>query len=105
MVETFDSYGAAGSEQQEVKVSDRFEDLTLEQQAFMIEFLQQNFIPISTTNLKRNAYGLKQAFSRKYFYVSENQFAQAMKAAGFRVIKSKATGFQFNISEASPYFK
>lgn len=89
-------------------ISDDFYALTKEQQTFMIDWLKENFTPISTINTQHTTYGLKQKFSRLNFYVSNKQFVTAMGLAGFRVEEEagKDEGyFRFNISQKSKFFK
>lgn len=86
-------------------VSTKFEDLSAEQQMQVVEFLRENFIPIKEINQKHTAYGLKQGFSRKFFYLTQEQFSQAMERAGFKVQPLENGNACFNISERSPYFK
>lgn len=87
------------------EASTRFEDLTPEQQTSIVEFMQESFIPTQGINQKHSAYGLKQKFSREHFYVTQEQFTQAMSRAGFRVSPLENGNACFNISERSSYFK
>ena len=85
--------------------NDHFCSLSDEKQALMIEFLKQNFIPTKSFNPQHTDYGLKQKFSRLQFYVTQNQFAEAMIKAGFSA-KEKRDGYlMFNISQKSPFFE
>lgn len=86
-------------------VSTNFTDLTPEQQNFILEFLENNFFPRETFNQKYSAYGLKQVFTRKYFYVTQEQFVEAMCRVGFSVKMSASGNACFNISDRSPYLK
>ena len=86
-------------------VSTRLEDLTEEQQTMIVEFMQENFIPIEAINPQHSAYGLKQRFSREHFYVTQEQFTQAMAKAGFRVHLAEDGSTYFNIGQRSPDFK
>lgn len=86
-------------------VSTRFEDLSAEQQVQIVEFMRENFIPTQGINQRHSAYGLKQGFTRKHFYLTQEQFTQAMERAGFRVQPLENGNARFNISERSPYFK
>lgn len=78
--------------------------LTAEQVEFLQQFVVDNFIPIHSINPKHSAYGLKQKFSRVYFYVTTEQFTCAMRNAGFMVQPIDDGNARFNISQESPYF-
>lgn len=78
--------------------------LTAEQKEFLEQFIVDNFLPIRSINLKHSAYGLKQKFSRVYFYVTTEQFTEAMRNAGFTVQLIDGGNARFNISQESPYF-
>lgn len=86
-------------------VSKEISDLSEEQRDFLIAFCREYFVPTERINMKHSAYGLKQMFASKYFYVSQEQFAQAMEKAGFKVMRGKTGNANFNISERSQYFK
>lgn len=85
-------------------ISTKFEDLTAEQQIQIVDFMKKNFIPTKGINQKYSAYGLKQSFTRKYFYLTQEQFTQAMERAGFNVQPLNNGNACFNISARSPYF-
>ena len=81
-------------------------NLTTEQQNILIAFVSNNFIATKSINQKHTAYGLKQRFDRKHFYITQEQFVQAMQDAGFSATTIGSNGNAvFNISERSPYFK
>ena len=82
-----------------------FYDLTREQQSFIISFCEANFRPVQKINPRHSAYGLKQSFTRKYFYVTQGQFTEAMRLAGFAVEPTGHGNARFNIGESSPYLK
>lgn len=86
-------------------VSTDFNDLTDEQKEMIIPFLQANFTPTQGINTKHTAYGLKQKFTKDHFYLTQEQFTQAMERAGFTARPLKGGNAQFNISQRSPYFK
>lgn len=86
-------------------VSTKFTDLTNEQQAFLLDFLGRNFTRTQTVNQRHSAYGMKQRFTAKYFYVTQEQFTEAMRRLGFKVELTKTGNAYFNISERSTYFK
>lgn len=74
------------------------------QQRFLIEFINENFVPIKNINFQHTDYGLKQKFSRLHFFVTQQQFYEAMLIAGFKS-KEKVKGYMsFNISQKSRYF-
>lgn len=85
-------------------VSTRLEDLTEAERNFIIGFMQRYLRPTSSVNKKHSAYGLKQRFTSRFFYVTQEQFAQAMDEAGFTVYPDGGNGNAcFNISSRSPY--
>ena len=86
-------------------VSVNFSDLTQEQQDFIVDFLEINFTMRETINPKYSAYGLKQTFSRKYFFVTQEQFTEAMRRAGFTAQSIGHGNAVFNISSRSPFLK
>ena len=90
-----------------MNVPDDFSTLTKEQQTFMINWLKENFTPITTINLQHTAYGLKQKFSRLHFYVTDRQFIEAMLLAGFQIQEDpkNESHCRFNISQKSKFFK
>lgn len=87
------------------EASKKLSDLTQEQRDFILDYLQANFIPTQSINEHQSAYGLKQKFTREHFYVTQEQFIQAMEQAGFRVKPLDDGNARFNISKRSPYFK
>ena len=78
--------------------------LTADQEEFLNQFVVDNFHPIRSINAKHSAYGLKQKFSRVYFYVTTEQFTRAMRNAGFIAQPIGNGNACFNISQESPYF-
>lgn len=86
-------------------VSTDFNDLTPDQQDMLVAFLKENFRQTQGINGKHTAYGLKQKFTKEHFYLTQEQFTQAMEKAGFKVKPLKYGNASFNISERSPYFK
>lgn len=85
-------------------ISTDFNDLSNEQQDFIVSWIKDNFKPIKTFNYRHSAYGLKQRFTSRNFYVSQEQFTTAMLKAGFKSVEIKNIQY-FNISKHSPYFK
>lgn len=88
-----------------MEMENTFYSLTREQQSFIIGFCEANFRPIQKINPHHSAYGLKQSFARKHFYVTQEQFTEAMRLAGFSVEPFGHGNARFNIGESSPYLK
>ena len=86
-------------------ISDQLNDLPLEQQSFIVAWVSENFTPTAAINYRHTAYGLKQPFTRLFLYVTEAQFTEAMRRAGFLVEKNPRGKDCFNISERSSAFK
>ena len=88
------------------KISTDFNDLTPEQQDFILNYIRDNFEPIKNINYSRTAYGLKALFTRDYFFVTQEQFAEAMRRAGYKVVPFGTNGNScFNISNRSLHLK
>lgn len=85
-------------------ISTDFNDLSSEQQTFIVNWLKDNFKETKSYNYHHSAYGLKQNFSRLNFYVTEEQFTTAMCKAGFKTTKSSTGAHHFAISNKSKYF-
>ncbi len=85
--------------------SAKFDDLTSDQQRFIVEWLSNNFIPTKSINKHSSAYGIKQPFSRLFFFVTQEQMTEAMIRAGFKAVEAPSGVFRFNISERSPAFQ
>jgi len=80
-------------------------DLTLEQKTFLVSWIKENFTPIININYDFTDYGLKQKFSRLNFYVTQEQFTDAMGSAGFKVENKTSEHYSFNISKKSKFFE
>ncbi len=80
-------------------------ELTAQQWVELETALENGFVAVESINRRHSSYGLKQKFSREHFYVTQEQFAEAMQRIGFRVEYTKSGNAYFNISERSPYFK
>lgn len=86
------------------EISYKLEDLTTEEREFLLDYVTNNFIATKTINHKHTAYGLKQKFTREHFYVTQEQFAQAMRQVGYLVELIDDGNAYFGISERSPHF-
>ena len=75
--------------------------LTPEQKQELYLYIQHVFIGTDHINTKYTAYGLKQRFSRKYFYITQEQFIEAMIDAGFKAKLIDNGDAHFNISDYS----
>lgn len=80
-------------------------ELTTQQWAELESTLANSFVAVENINRRHSAYGLKQKFSREHFYVTQEQFTEAMQRIGFRVEHFGNGNAHFNIGERSPYFK
>lgn len=86
------------------EISYRLEDLTVEEREFLLDYVTNNFIATKTINHKHTAYSLKQRFTREHFYVTQEQFAEAMRQVGYSIEPLENGDAYFGISERSPYF-
>lgn len=80
-------------------------DLTAQQWGELEAVLSDGFIEVQSINRRHTAYGLKQKFSREHFYVTQEQFTEAMRRVGFKAERLDDGNACFNIGERSPYFK
>ena len=80
-------------------------DLTAQQWDELKSVLEVEFIAVGAINHRHTAYGLKQKFSREHFYVTQEQFTEAMRQVGFRAESTRDGNVCFNIGERSRYFK
>lgn len=87
------------------EVSKVFDELSREQQEFIVSWATENFREVKAINRKHSAYGLKQKFSRLHFYVTQEQFTDAMAKAGFKAETLKNGNAHFNIGQSSQFFK
>lgn len=86
----------------------QFENLSVEKQNEVLEWIKQNLVPIKSFNPKHDSYELKHLvrFSDgKRPYLTNGQFKGAMLRAGYRVQDMNAQNWKFNISERSPALK
>lgn len=79
------------------------EALTSEERDFLIDYVTNNFIKTKTINRNHTAYGLKQRFTMEHFYITQEQFAEAMRAVGYGVEPLDGGNAYFAISEKSPH--
>lgn len=78
-------------------------DLTAEQRDILARYIRGIFVKADYFNTMHTAYGLKQRFSRTHFYVTSQQFTEAMIAEGFAAKFIGDDDACFNISEKSPF--
>ncbi len=86
----------------------QFDNLSVDQQNELLEWIKQNLVPIKSFNLKHDSYGLKHLVrfrDGKRPYLTNGQFKGAMLRAGYRVQDMNAQNWKFNISERSAAFK
>ena len=86
----------------------QFENLSVEQQNEVLEWIKQNLVSIKSFNPKHDSYELKHLvrFSDgKRPYLTNGQFKGAMLRAGYRVQDMNAQNWKFNVSERSPALK
>lgn len=79
-------------------------DMSIEDRAFLVGFLRESLKLVKRPTVLYSAYQLKQPFTRKYFYVSEEVFAEAMARAGFNGVQDDRGKMVYAISPASPFF-
>lgn len=77
--------------------------LTSEERDFLLDYVTDNFIASETINRNHTAYGLKQRFAREHFHVTQEQFVEAMRIAGYGVELIDGGDAYFAISEKSPH--
>lgn len=87
-----------------------FDELSLEWQQNLLNYITDNFISSNTFNTKHTAYGLKQRYTRlfinKEHHVTSRCFMEAMLEAGFQakpMPNASEPNWYFNIRE--PKFK
>lgn len=80
--------------------------LTKQEEKILLDWIS-NFKPIKTFNLKHTSYGLKHIFERteQGFYITNDEFKDAMLKAGFKVKDKSAVNWVFNISQKSTNFE
>ena len=86
----------------------QFENLSMEQQNKVLEWIEQNLVPIKSFNPKHDSYELKHLVrysDGKSYYLTNGQFKGAMLRAGYRLQDMNAQNWKFNISERSPALK
>lgn len=81
-------------------------DLTLDEATTLVAWIQENFVPRKTANRWHTSYGLKHIFENSDggFYVTNNQFKDAMLQAGFKPVEENMLNWYYRISERSPAF-
>lgn len=78
--------------------------LTKEQYATLINWVENNFVPIKTINYNMSAYTIHGIFERLYdkgFYVDEHAIIQAMRKCGYDFKYNEEGQCYFNISQKS----
>ena len=73
---------------------------------YLLNWIRENIRPRKTPNKMHTSYGLKHIFeeSERGFYVTNNQFKDAMLTAGFAPVDPNRKNWWYCISEKSPCF-
>lgn len=79
-----------------------FDELSVERQRFLLDWIEKNLLPIKSFNAKHTSYGLKQWISEDNEYFTNGEFKGAMLKAGYKVQDKTALNWIFNVSEKSP---
>ena len=85
-----------------------FLELPIEHQKAVLEWIKTELVPRKTPNFKHTSYGLKHYLERQttdHIYMTNNQFKDAMLAAGYKPVDEKDLNWCYCISEKSPCFK
>lgn len=83
-----------------------FTDLPEDKQTALIEWIDHNITPRKAPNLKHTSYGLKDFAERSiHYYISNNQFKDAMLRCGYKPVNPTDLNWSFRISEKSLVFK
>lgn len=81
-------------------------DLPLEKQKALINWIDRNISSRKTANLKYTSYDLKHYAERAIgYYITNNQFKDAMLYCGFYPVNPMDLNWNFRISEKSLVFK
>lgn len=86
------------------QVSYSLDALTVEEREFLLDYVANNFVAAKAINRKHTAYGIKQRFCREHFYITQEQFTQAMQTVGYMSEPAGDGDAYFAISERSPHF-
>ncbi len=80
-----------------------FSDLSPEQQITLLMWIKYGLLPSKGINPHRTSYGLKQEFEwEAHFYLTNNQFKDAMLMCGFAPADETELNWRFRIKERSP---
>ena len=83
-----------------------FTDLSFEQQEILARWIAENIMSRKSVNNNYTSYGIKDIFEReKHFYISNNQFKDAMLLCGFLPVDETELNWRYCISEKSLAFK
>ena len=80
------------------------EDLSEQQQADLLAWIISNVLPRKTANKSHSSYGIKHYAEKDLgFYISNNQFKDAMLQCGFQPVNPHQTNWIYKISNKSPF--
>jgi hypothetical protein len=83
-----------------------YTDLPLEIQEALIKWITHNIRGRKTANFNHSSYSLKEFAERSvHYYISNNQFKDAMLHCGFKPVNPTALNWCYRISEKSLVFK
>lgn len=87
------------------EISYTLDALTSEEREFLLDYVTNNFIATNTINRHHTAYGLKQRFTREHFFITQEQFIEAMRTVGYGVEPIEGGDAYFAISKNSPHLQ
>lgn len=81
-------------------------DMTKEEQEKVMEWIHENILSRKTPLLDYSSYGIKHLLERDLkFYITNNQFKDAMLLCGFYPVDEHLLNWNYCISKKSPAFK
>lgn len=84
---------------------EHFDDLSIDNQELVTDWLLDNLIPRETELSERTSYGMKHILERHTgVYLTNNQFKEAMLRCGFYPTEVDALNWCFALSKRSPMF-
>lgn len=89
----------------EADFPEQFDKLPEERQQFLLNWIEENLIPIQSFNPNHTSYGLKHLISDGAEYFTNGEFKGAMLKSGYKVQNESELNWVFNISEKSPIIK
>ena len=83
-----------------------FHELSLDEQTFLLEWIEANLQMIKTINTKKTSYGIKHYIKKNNskVYFTNGAMKGAMVASGYKVKNAETQNWNFNVSSKSPAF-